>query len=86
MSQLSISLALAALGDRICKIGAARSTRYVATKAILGLPAKQPLHLTDDAGLPAIFGELTYLSDGGVYVQSVELANGLSRANTLTLP
>ncbi len=83
LSQPSISLALAALGNRICKIGAARSTRYVATKTILGLPAKQPLYLTDDAGLLTIFGELTYLSDGGTYVQAAAKASWLSPANAL---
>ncbi len=83
MSQPSISLALTALGERICKIGAARSTRYVATKTILGLPAKQPLHRADDAGLLTIFGELTYLSDGGTYLQVATKASWLSPSNTL---
>jgi DNA-binding transcriptional regulator GbsR (MarR family) len=44
MSQSSISLALTSLGDKVCRMGAARSTRYAATKDILGLAAKQSSH------------------------------------------
>ncbi len=83
MSQPSISLALAALGERICRIGAARSTRYVATKDILGLPATQALQLTDGTGCIVTFGELTYLANGGTYVQAATNASWLSEPKTL---
>ena len=58
-SQASISLAIAQLGGSVCKLGAARSTRYALTKDILGLAANQPLHFTDEAGAISVFGTLT---------------------------
>jgi hypothetical protein len=69
-SQPSISLALGRLGDEVCKLGAARSTRYALTHAILGLPAKQTLTWTTPAGLPQAFGELTFLHSGQLHVRT----------------
>jgi hypothetical protein len=60
-SQASISLAIQALGDRVCKIGAARSSRYALTKELLGLAAKQSLFWTDASGNETIIGDITYL-------------------------
>ena len=45
-SQPSISLALGKLGSDVCKLGAARSTRYALTRPILGVPAQQTLTWT----------------------------------------
>ena len=69
-SQPSISLAIAQLSDRVCKLGAARSTRYALTKDILGLPANQPLHVTDEAGAISEFGTLTQLHNRQIVVRT----------------
>ena len=69
-SQPSISLAIAQLGDRVCKLGAARSTRYALTKDILGLPASQSLHFTDEVGTISEFGTLTQLHNRQIVVRA----------------
>jgi len=69
-SQPSISLAIAQLGDRVCKLGAARSTRYALTKDILGLPANQSLHFTDEVGRISEFGTLTQLHNRQIVVRA----------------
>ncbi len=69
-SQPSISLAIAQLGDRVCKLGAARSTRYALTKDILGLPADQSLHFTDEVGRISEFGTLTQLHNRQIVVRA----------------
>ncbi len=80
-SQPSISLALQALGSRVCKLGAARSTRYALTQPILGLPAKQSLYWTGDGGAAQAFGTLSFLHNGDVHVRSaVQLLRSLPTA------
>lgn len=69
-SQPSISLALGKLGTEVCKLGAARSTRYVLTQPILGLPARQSLTWTTQDGRLETFGDLYFLQNGQVYVRS----------------
>ena len=69
-SQPSISLALQALGHRVCKLGAARSTRYALTQPIFGLPAQQSLYWTGDDGVVQAFGNLSFLHNGDVHVRS----------------
>ena len=68
-SQASISLALAKLGDEVCKLGAARSTRYALTQTILGLGARQPINLAGPSMDQGLFGALTYLKDDQVYTE-----------------
>lgn len=57
----SISLSLKALGDRVHRIGAARSTRYALKQDILGLPATQTIGLTGPDGHSQAWGSLTHL-------------------------
>jgi hypothetical protein len=82
-SQPSISLAIGELGDRVCKIGAARSTRYALTKDILGLPATQALHFTDEAGGINYFGELTQLQNRQIVVRANTKKQWVSAAGEL---
>lgn len=77
-SQPSISFAMTQLGDSICKLGAARSTRYALTKDILGLPANQPLHFTDEAGSISEFGTLTQLHNRQIAVRTKSKGQWLS--------
>lgn len=72
-SQPSISLALGKLGDRVHRMGAARSTRYALKKDILGLPAEHELSWNgpDATGsMPSQWGRLTYLHGNYVHVRS----------------
>jgi hypothetical protein len=82
-SQPSISLAIGELGERVCKIGAARSTRYALTKDILGLPATQALHVTDEAGRIEYFGELTQLQNRQILVRANTKKQWISAAGEL---
>ena len=68
-SQPSVSLALGKLGQDVCKIGAARSTRYALTQPILGLDARQPIHLAASDADQGRFGTLTFLAGEQVYAQ-----------------
>ncbi|QTN26257.1 HipA domain-containing protein [Rhodoferax sp. AJA081-3] len=68
-SQPSISLALTKLGAVVCKLGAARSTRYALAQPILGLPAQQTLTWTTPDGRLQNFGSLHFLQGGQVYVR-----------------
>jgi hypothetical protein len=82
-SQPSISLALAKLGPEVCKLGAARSTRYALTQNILGLPAQQPLTWTTPDGHMRAFGSLHFLQGGQVYVRTPQGADWLSAPGQL---
>lgn len=68
-SQPSISLAIQALGDRVCKIGAARSTRYALKKAILGLNSTQELRWMGDETSGFSSAQMTYLEGNWLYVE-----------------
>jgi hypothetical protein len=73
MSQPTVSRTIAALGDRVIKLGAARSTRYALKKDILGLPATHELVWNGpdaDGSMPSQFGQLTYLQDDWLHVRS----------------
>ena len=75
-SQPSISLALGKLGSQVCKLGAARSTRYALTQTILGLPATQTLTWTTPQGQQKTFGSLYFLHGGQVHVRCTRGAEG----------
>ena len=68
-SQPSVSLALGKLGPEVCKMGAARSTRYALTQPILGLDARQPIYLAAPHADQGRFGALTLLTGEQVYAR-----------------
>lgn len=82
-SQPSISLALAKLGADVCKLGAARSTRYALAQTILGLPAQQILTWTTPDGQLQTIGSLHFLQSGQVAVRG---QMGGKRAEWLSAP
>ncbi len=82
-SQASISLALGQLGGQVCKLGAARSTRYALARPILGLPARQPLFLTRPNGHIEHFGRLTQLNNSQVHVRNATGQEWLSQPRQL---
>ncbi len=72
-SQPSVSVAIKALGERVHRIGAARSTRYALKKDILGLPAQQSLLWNGpdiDGKMPWHWGTLTYLHGNWIHIKS----------------
>ncbi len=69
-TQASISLGIKALGERVHRMGAARSTRYALKQDILGLPAQHALVWNGPDPMPTQFGTLTYLHGDYVHVQS----------------
>ena len=82
-SQPSLSLAISKLGSRVCKLGAARSTRYALTLPILGLPASQPITMAGSHGELIDFGKLTYLHSQQTYVRAAQGTEWLTAANKL---
>lgn len=82
-SQPSISLALGRLETEVCKIGAARSTRYALVRPILGLAARQTLTWTTPAGVQQPFGELTFLHTGQVHIRAEQGWDWLGSAGQL---
>jgi hypothetical protein len=81
-SQPSISLALHALGDRVCKMGAARSSRYAMIKEMGGLQATHALFWTEASGQETRLGDITYLQGDRFFLklgdrQTVTRANAL---------
>lgn len=78
--QASVSMALGKLGSAVCKIGAARSTRYALTQPILGLPAQQSVTLAAPNADHGKFGELTFLQGNAVYVRGPRKSQWLAQA------
>lgn len=66
----SISLALGKLGDRVHRIGAARSTRYALKQDILGLAAQHELVWESPEGVIQHWGQLTHLGNHWLHVRS----------------
>lgn len=68
-SQPSISRALNRLGARICRMGAARNTRYAWVQEVMGLPGRAQLLWLGGAAHRARFGELCFLAGNQIYVR-----------------
>jgi hypothetical protein len=64
----SISLAVQKLGDRVHRIGAARSTRYALKKDILGLAPQQALRWLGEANTGFASAYFTYLAGDWLHV------------------
>jgi hypothetical protein len=82
-SQPSISLAISSLAVRVCRLGAARSTRYALTQPILGLPASQLITLTTEQGQLLEYGDLTFLHGQQTYVRATQGTQWLTDKNKL---
>jgi hypothetical protein len=88
VSQPTLSRAIVELGDRVCRMGAARSTRYALTNDILGWPARQPIGVTDAQGKLHTWGELTYLRPNGTLTKTAagEWFNAAGRLPWFLMP
>jgi HipA-like C-terminal domain len=78
----SMSLAIKALGERVVRMGAARSTRYALAKELLGLPPRQTLLWADASGQETVLGHITYLQ-GDRFFLSLNDHQMVTPANTL---
>lgn len=74
LSQSSISRALAPLlqAGLVCKVGAARSQRYLLLRAVRGLAAQIPLWRIDTQGRPAPFARLWPLASGAFWAEEAD--------------
>lgn len=70
VSQPTISRLLAAVGDRVVKIGRARSSRYAAVRDVRGLGSRWPLYRIDSRGRPLHFGQLVALHDEACWLDT----------------
>lgn len=88
ISQPTLSRAIAELGDRVCRMGAARSTRYALSKDILGWPAVQSIGLTDAQGSLQTWGALTYLHPNHTFAKTTggEWFNAAGRLPWFLMP
>ncbi len=70
ISQPTLSRAVRAAGERVARIGAARATRYAATRAIGSHGHRWPLHRIDAGGRASTVGSLTALAHGRFLVEA----------------
>jgi hypothetical protein len=64
VSQPTLSRLLAAAGERVCRMGRARATRYALTRSIESLGSRIPVHQVDAEGGIHPFGVLHLLGNG----------------------
>jgi len=64
ISQATLSRLVAAAGDRICRLGRARATRYALTRSIPTLGTRLPVRKIDETGTMRPFGVLHLLANG----------------------
>ena len=69
-SQPTLSRALRALGSKVVTLGQGKATRYAIPKAVRGLAAQHTLWWTDQRGVSAPWGLLTFLADDSLHVSA----------------
>lgn len=65
VSQPTVSRLVGAAGERVCRMGRGRSTRYAATRELPGLGTRLPVHRIREDGRVEPCGELQLLEGGG---------------------
>ena len=75
VSQPTVSRLIEAAGDRVCRMGQARATRYARTRTLPGLGTRLPLYRVSEAGKVEPFGAL-HLLEGGRHWLSVPGGTG----------
>lgn len=76
VSQQTVSRLINAAGERVCRMGRARATRYALTRSLPGLGTRVPVHQVDERGDIRRYGELHLLVNGSHWL---ELADGSGR-------
>jgi hypothetical protein len=69
VSQPTLSRLLATAGDRVCRMGRARATRYARTRSIPSLGSRVPVHQVDAEGRIRPFGMLHLLDNGHQWLE-----------------
>ena len=64
VSQPTVSRLITAAGDRVCRMGTGRATRYALTRSIAPLGTRIPLYQADEAGKIHRYGTLHLLAGG----------------------
>jgi hypothetical protein len=64
VSQQTVSRLINAAGERICRMGRARATRYALTRSLSGLGTRVPIHQVDEQGEIRQYAVLHLLMDG----------------------
>jgi hypothetical protein len=64
ISQPTVSRLITAAGDRVCRMGTGRATRYALTRSISPLGTRVPLYQVDEAGKIHRYGTLHLLAGG----------------------
>ena len=60
---------IGAAGDRVCRMGQTRATRYARTRTLPGLGTRLPLYRVNEAGRVEPFGALHLLKEGTTLAQ-----------------
>lgn len=69
-SQPTVSRLLADLSAHVLPLGLGRSARYAMPRAILGLPARQPLHWVGEDGRIEAWGTLSFVAGERIHVRA----------------
>jgi hypothetical protein len=69
VSQPTISRLLMAAGDRVCRMGTGRATRYALTRTLPTLGTRLPIYRVDETGKVQRYGDLHLLAHGHHWLQ-----------------
>jgi hypothetical protein len=72
VSQPTLSRLVAAAGDRVCRMGRARTTRYALTRSVSHLGSRVTIHQVDAAGAIRQYGVLRLLTHGHHWLERGE--------------
>ncbi len=71
LSQSTVSRLVAAVGDRVCRMGRARATRYALTRSLPALGTRLPLYQVNEEGNVRPRGALRLLANGAHWLEGV---------------
>lgn len=72
ISSQMLSRLVTAAGERVCRMGKGRATRYALTRSYPGLGTRLALHQVTESGTLRAFGTLHLLSEGGHWLEREE--------------
>lgn len=72
VSQQTVSRLITAAGDRVCRMGRARATRYARTRSIERLGTRVPVYQVDERGGSRQYGVIHLLANGPHWLELVD--------------
>jgi HipA-like C-terminal domain len=72
VSQQTVSRLITAAGERVCRMGRARATRYALTRALPVLGTRVPVHQVDERGDIRQYGVLHLLASGSHWLERAD--------------